>query len=70
MKLVYGFIPMDGSLEKMIEKQAKKLATEIVQTTSDTMALENQKNSDKRLKKAVADKAKQLVYEMPRYLWD
>lgn len=70
MKLVYGFIPMDGSLEKMIENRAKELAVEIVKTTSNTMALEDQKNTDKRLQKAVEDKAKQLVYEMPRHLWD
>lgn len=70
MKLVYGFVPMDGSLEKMIEKKAKELALEIVQSTSDTMALENQKNSDERLRKAVVDKSKQLSYEIPRYLWD
>ncbi len=61
---------MDGSITKSIEKQAEKLALKIVQTTSDTMALENQKISDKRLKKAVTDKSKQLIYEMPHYLWD
>lgn len=70
MKLVYGFVPIDGSLEKMIENRARELAVEIVKTTSNTMALEDQKNTDNRLKKAVEDKAKQLVYEMPRHLWD
>ena len=33
---------MDGSIAKSIEKQAEKLALKIVQTTSDSMALENQ----------------------------
>lgn len=70
MKLVYGFVPLDDSLEKMIENRARELAVEIVKTTSNTMALEDQKNTDKRLQKAVEDKAKQLVYEMPRHLWD
>lgn len=70
MKLVYGFVPIDGSIEKMIENRARELALEIVKTTSNTMALEDQKNTDKRLQKAVEEKAKQLVYEMPRYLWD
>jgi predicted DNA-binding mobile mystery protein A len=70
MKLVYGFVPVDGSIKKTIENKAKELALEIIKTTSDTMALEDQKISNVRLKKAVEDKAKQLVYEMPRYLWD
>lgn len=70
VKLVYGFIPMDGSIEKIIENRARELALEIVKTTSHTMALEDQENTNERLKKAIDDKAKQLVYEMPRYLWD
>jgi len=70
MKFVYGFVPMEGSIEKTIENKARKLAIEIVKTTSNTMALEDQKNTKKRLKKAVEDKTKQLVYEMPRHLWD
>ncbi|MDA9056382.1 mobile mystery protein A [Flavobacteriaceae bacterium] len=70
MKFVYGFVPMEGSIEKTIENKARKLAIEIVKTTSNTMALEDQKNTKKRLKKAVEEKTKQLVYEMPRHLWD
>ena len=70
MKLVYGFVPMDGSIEKSIEKKARELAIEIVRTTSDTMALEDQENTNKRLKKAVDEKTIEILYEMPRYLWD
>lgn len=70
MKLVYGFVPMDGSIEESIEKRARELALEIVKTTSNTMALEDQENSNKRLKKAVDEKTNELLYEMPRYLWD
>lgn len=70
MKLIYGFVPMDGSIEKTIENRARELALEIVKTTSNTMALEDQENTNERLKKAVEDKTKQLVYEMPRHLWD
>ena len=70
MKLVYGFIPMDGSIEKTIENRAKELALEIVKTTSNTMALEDQENTNERLQRAVDDKTKQIIDEMPRYLWD
>ena len=70
MKLVYGFVPIDGSIENTIKNRAKEVALDIVKTTSNTMVLEDQKNTNERLKKAVEDKTKQLVYEMPRYLWD
>ncbi len=70
MKLVYGFIPMDGSVEKSIENKAKEKAIEIVQMTSENMVLEDQKNSEKRLSKAVSEKTIELINEMPRYLWD
>ena len=70
MKLVYGFVPIDGSIEKTIENRAKELALEIVKTTSNTMALEDQENTDERLQKAIEDKTQQIVYEMPRHLWD
>ena len=70
MKLVYGFIPMEGSIKNTIEQRAKELAIEIVKTTSNTMALEDQKNTNERLKKAIEDKAEQLASDMPRYLWN
>ena len=70
MKFVYGFIPMDGSVEKSIENKAKEKAIEIVQMTSENMALEDQKNSEKRLSKAISEKTTELIDEMPRYLWD
>ena len=70
MKLVYGFVPVDGSIANTIEKRARELALEIVKMTSNTMALEDQENTNQRLKKAVIDKTNQLVYEMPRHLWD
>lgn len=70
MKFVYGFVPMHGSIEKTIEKKARALALEIVKGTSSTMTLENQEVSNERLKKAVEDKTAQIMYEMPRHLWD
>jgi predicted DNA-binding mobile mystery protein A len=70
MKFVYGFIPLDGSIEKTIEKRAKEVAIEIVKTTSNNMALEDQQNTPERLRKAIKNKTQQLKYEMPRHLWD
>ncbi len=70
LKLVYGFISKDGSLEKMIEKRAFEIARQIVLKTSHTMALEDQQNEPARIKKAIKDRAQQIKNEMPKYLWD
>lgn len=70
MKFVYGFVPIDGSIKRSIELRAEELATEIVRTTSNTMALEDQENTNERLQQAVKEKTQQIMYEMPRYLWD
>ena len=70
MKLVYGFIPEQASLKIMIEDRAKILAKEIVDRTSVSMELEDQKTSDNRLEKAIEEKTQELKTKMPRYLWD
>ena len=70
MRLVYGFIPKDKTLEHMIEKKAVEVAKEIVMRTSATMALEDQQNTMERIKAAIQDRAEQIKSEMPKYLWD
>ncbi|MEQ8240374.1 MAG: mobile mystery protein A [Cyclobacteriaceae bacterium] len=70
MKLVYGFVPKDGSLDSFIERKAKELATKIVARTSATMKLEDQENSEERIKNAVAQRTDELKREMPKMLWD
>ena len=70
MKLVYGFIPADESLENIISKRANELAKDIVYRTSISMKLEGQENTPERINKAIIDKAKEIELEMPKYLWD
>lgn len=70
LQLVYAFIPKAGSLEKIIEKQAEAIARKIVMRTSTTMKLEDQENSNQRIKEAIADLTEELKKEMPRTLWD
>jgi predicted DNA-binding mobile mystery protein A len=70
IQLVYGFIPNQGSLEALIEKKASELATRIVMRTSNSMKFEDQQNSDKRLQKAIKERTRMLVNEMPKILWD
>lgn len=70
MKLVYGFVPGTESLAEMIENRAHQIAQEIVMRTSVSMALEDQKNSDHRIKLAVMEKVAEIKSSLPRYLWD
>lgn len=70
LRLVYGFVPEEGSLEKIIEKRAYQLAKEIVMRTSHTMKLEDQENSEERINKAILERAEKIKNEMPKYLWD
>ena len=70
MQFVYGFIPKDKSLEKMVERRADELAKQIVERTSIHMNLEDQGISEIRIKKAIKEKAEELANELPRYLWD
>ena len=64
------FIPKNGSFEKIIEKRAYEIAEQIVLETSHSMALEDQQNDPTRIKKAINDRAQQIIHEMPKYLWD
>jgi len=70
MNFFYAFIPKDGSLEKLIQKRAYKIAEEIVKRTSHSMKLENQENTKERVRKAIEERAEKIKNEMPKYLWD
>lgn len=70
LQFVYGFFPKESSLEKMIEKRAMEVAYEIVMRTSHTMKLEEQENTEKRLRNAIHEKAEELKRELPKHLWD
>src|SRR5688572_12521172 len=70
MRLVYGFVPRDGSFEAMLEKQAQTVARKIVMRTDNTMKLEDQQVRKERVEKAIEELADEIKREMPRYLWD
>lgn len=70
MELVYGFVPKDGSLDALIDRKAKELASRIVLRTSNTMKLEDQGNSNERIQKAIEERAAFFKNELPKILWD
>ncbi len=70
LKLVYGFVPIDGSLDKMVKRKAMDMANQIISRTSNTMKLEDQENDKERISKALSEKANEIKNEMPKYLWE
>ncbi len=70
MHFVYGFVPGEKTLKKMVEKRASELARQIVERTSVQMNLEDQKNSEQRIKNAIREKTEELINELPKFLWD
>jgi len=70
MQLVYGLVPKEQTIEKMIEKRARELAREIVLKTAHTMHLENQGLDEKAIQEAIKTRAKKIEYEMPKDLWN
>ena len=67
MDLVYGFISRHNSLEDMIEERAREIAEEVVLRT---IKLDNQKNSENDIKKAIQQKTYEISSKMPSNLWD
>jgi len=70
MQLVYGFVPIDGSLDALIDRKARALATQIVLRTAQSMLLEDQGNTRERLEKAIEEQVAIYRKELPKVLWD
>ena len=70
MTFVYGFVPIGGSIEELVAKKARELATRIVMRTHQTMSLEDQANEKERIEKAIEEMTLTIKNEMPKALWD
>jgi predicted DNA-binding mobile mystery protein A len=70
MKLIYGFVPMDKSIEKMIDKRALEVARDLVMRTSQNMKLEDQSTSRAQVRRSIEQKALEIKMKMPKQLWD
>ena len=70
LKLVYGFIPKDRTLENMIEKRAAELARKIVMNPSQTMQPGDLEAGREGLEKAINEQTEKIILEMPGSLWD
>ncbi len=70
LKLVYGFVPKDGTIENLITLKAEKMARKIVLRTNQNMKLEDQGISDKKIKDSIIDLTNEIKREMRKSLWD
>lgn len=70
MHFVYGFVPIHGTAENLVDKKAHKLAREIVLRTNQNMKLENQGNSEELISQAIAELANEIKRKMRKSLWN
>ena len=70
MRLVYGFVPAEGTLQKKIDKQALALAKKIISRTSNTMTLEDQKVDQAMLTKSIKAKAQEIKQKNLKSIWE
>jgi len=70
MKFVYGFIPVDGSIDSLIERKSKILAEKIILRTNHNMMIENQSIEKENLKKAIEDLTQEIKTEVKKKIWD
>ena len=68
-ELVYALVPRTR-LEDMLEKQARRVATQMVLRAAHSMRLEQQDVSKRETAKQIEDLTQQLLLERPRSLWD
>ena len=70
MKLVYGFVPVDGSVDSLLERKSRILAEKIISRTNHTMMLEDQAIEKENLNAAIEELSKELKSELKKSIWD
>ncbi|NOY50850.1 MAG: mobile mystery protein A [Chlorobi bacterium] len=70
MKLIYGFVPKDGSFSNLIERKSRELAEKIVRRTNHNMMLENQEIYGDSLNIAIDDLTLEIKSEIKKAIWD
>ena len=70
MKFVYGFVPMDGSIDSLIDRKARILAEKIILRTNHNMMLEDQEIEKGNLENAIEDLSREIKTGLKKTLWD
>jgi predicted DNA-binding mobile mystery protein A len=70
MKFVYGFVPIDGSVNSLLERKSRVLAEKIILRTNQNMMLEDQAIEKSKLKAVIDDLSKEIRSELKKSIWD
>lgn len=70
LKLVYAMVPLNGTINDLIQIKAEKLARKIVLRTNQNMKLEDQGIGDEKIAKTIKELASEIKREMKKSLWD
>ena len=70
LKLVYGLVPNNGTINDLIQVKAEKLARKIVLRTDQNMKLEDQGIGVEKLAMNIKERADEIKREMKKSLWD
>ncbi len=70
MKLVYGFIPNDGSVDSLLDRKSRILAEKIILRTNHNMMLENQEIDKTNLRNAIEELSKEIKLELQKAIWN
>lgn len=70
LKLVYALVPLNGTINDLIQIKAEKLARKIVLRTNQNMKLEDQGIEDEKIVKIIKELASEIKREMKKSLWD
>ena len=70
MKFVYGFVPIDGSIDSLLDRKSKILAEKIILRTNHNMMLEDQEIEKRNLRNAIEDLSKEIKFELKKAIWD
>ncbi len=70
LKLIYALVPINGTINDLVEIKAENLARKIVLRTNQNMKLEDQGIGDEKLAKTIEELASEIKREMKKSLWD
>jgi len=70
MRVVYAFVPKQGTMNEMVRRQARKLAEDAVARTSISMSLEEQSVPREELLREVDYLVEELMRKNTRTFWN
>jgi predicted DNA-binding mobile mystery protein A len=70
MRLIYCLFPKDGTLEALIERRAREIATQMILSSSEPGIFEDRENDPESNQEAIRGRMKMIMDRSPKMLWD